>query len=93
MNMKILNKMKFISALLLVVLMSFVVVARSGVYAATSTVNLLTTDNFAVLAHTAISDVPTSAINGDIGLTAGASITGLTCSEVTGTIYDSDGDT
>jgi hypothetical protein len=82
--MKILNKVKFILILL------FIIVSPSKAYAATSTVNLLTTDNFAVLAHTAISDVPTSAISGDVGLTAGASITGLTCSEMTGTIYDSD---
>ena len=71
-------------------MMQFVIIPSSGVYATTSTVNLLTTDNFAVLGKTGVSDVPTSSISGDVGLSAGASITGLTCSEVTGTIYDGD---
>ena len=52
-------------------------------------VPLLTASPFAVLAGTGISDVPTSTISGDVGLTpaAGSFITGLTCAEVTGTIY------
>ena len=60
------------------------------VFASHSRVNLLTTDNFAVLGGSAISDTGTTAIIGDVGLdpTGGASITGLTCAEVTGTIYD-----
>jgi hypothetical protein len=55
-------------------------------------VPLGTTSNFAILAGTAITDVPTSTINGDVGLTptAGSGITGLTCAEVTGTIYSVD---
>ena len=64
------------------------------VYAATTRINLLTTDNFAVLAGSAISDsVPTSVIIGDVGLNpnGGAAITGLTCHEVTGTIFDNNG--
>jgi hypothetical protein len=48
---------------------------------------------FAVLAGTAVSDVPTSSITGDVGLSpaTGANITGLTQAEVTGTIYTTDG--
>lgn len=65
----------------------------SAVYAAQPTVNLLSTEPFAILAGTGITDVPTSTITGNVGLspTTGAAITGLTCAEVTGTIYDVDG--
>lgn len=64
--------------------------AAPKVYASHSRVNLLTTDVFAVLAGSAISDTGTSVISGDVGLspTGGSAITGLTCPEVTGTIYD-----
>lgn len=57
------------------------------------TVELGTAENFAILAGTAISDVPTSTVIGDVGLhpAAGSAITGLTCAGVTGTIYDVDG--
>lgn len=50
---------------------------------------LLTASPFAVLAGTGISDVPTSTIAGNVGVTpaAGSTMTGLTCAEVTGTIY------
>ena len=52
-------------------------------------VPLGTTDSFAILAGTGITNVPTSVISGDVGLSpaAGSFITGLTCVEVTGTIY------
>ena len=45
-----------------------------------------TAANFRVLAQSAISSVPTSAITGEVGLfpAAGTFITGLTCAEVTG---------
>ena len=51
------------------------------------TVPLGTTAGFAILAGSGISDVPTSTISGDVGLSpaTGAAITGLTCAEVTGT--------
>lgn len=44
--------------------------------------------NYAILAQSAITNIPTSAITGDVGLSpaTGASI-GLTCAEVTGNIY------
>ncbi|MEX1995715.1 MAG: ice-binding family protein [Candidatus Saccharimonadales bacterium] len=56
-------------------------------------VDLGTTESFAVLAGTEITNVPTSAITGNVGLhpDTGAAITGLTCAEVIGTIYDVDG--
>ena len=42
--------------------------------------------NFRILAQSAVSDVPTSAITGEVGLSpaAGTFVTGLTCPEVTG---------
>jgi hypothetical protein len=57
-------------------------------YAATSP-SLGQADSFAVLAGTAITNVPTSVITGDVGLSpaAGTNITGLTSAEVSGTIY------
>jgi hypothetical protein len=60
---------------------------------AAGAVQLGTATPFAVLAGTAVSDVPTSALTGDVGLspTAGTAITGLTQSEVTGTMYSTDG--
>lgn len=52
-------------------------------------VNLLSTSRFAVLAASEITDVPSSAITGDVGLSPAARsyITGLTQPEVTGSIY------
>jgi hypothetical protein len=47
---------------------------------------------FVILSKSGISNVPTSAITGDIGTSpiTGAAITGLTCGQVTGTIYTVD---
>jgi hypothetical protein len=52
-------------------------------------VNLGAAVNFVVLAESAITNVPTSVITGDVGLSpaTGAGI-GLTCSQVSGVIYD-----
>lgn len=86
--------MKKISKIGLIMLLAATfITSASVVRAAQPTVNLLTTAPFAVLAGTGITDVPTSAITGNVGLspTTGAAITGLTCAEVTGTIYDVDG--
>jgi hypothetical protein len=57
-----------------------------------ATVNLRSTGGFAILAGSLISNVPTSAITGDVGLSpaARAAITGFGLTEVTGTIYASD---
>lgn len=54
-------------------------------------VNLRTAGNFAILAQSNITNVPTSAVTGDVGLSpaTGAGI-GLTCAQVTGTIYSVD---
>ena len=48
--------------------------------------------SFAILSKSGITDVPTSAITGDVGTSpiTGAAITGLDCGEVTGTIYTVD---
>jgi hypothetical protein len=48
---------------------------------------------FAVLAGQGVSDVPTSSITGDVGVSPGpgTAITGLTKAEVDGTIYTTDG--
>jgi len=47
---------------------------------------------FAILSNSAITDIPTSAITGDVGISPGArsSIAGLTIPEVTGTIFAAD---
>ncbi len=60
---------------------------------AAQTVQLGTATPFAVLAATAVTDVPTSSITGDVGLSpaSGTNYAGLTQSEVTGTIYSTDG--
>ena len=59
---------------------------------AATTVQLGTATPFAVLAGTAVTDVPTSSITGDVGLSpaAGSNYAGLTQAEVTGTIYSTD---
>jgi hypothetical protein len=45
--------------------------------------------NFSILAGAGITNVPTSVISGDVGLSpaAGSFVAGLTCAEVAGTIY------
>jgi hypothetical protein len=56
-------------------------------------VNLGTTaSRFAILSNSAITNIPTSAITGDVGISPGArsSIAGLTNPEVTGTIFAAD---
>lgn len=57
-----------------------------------TTVNLLTAAPFVVLSESGITDIPTSALTGNVGTSpiTGAAITGLTCPEVTGTIYTVD---
>ena len=55
-------------------------------------INLGTSARFAILSNSAITDIPTSAITGDVGISPGArsSIAGLTIPEVTGTIFAAD---
>ena len=54
-------------------------------------VNLGTASNFVILAESQITNVPTSVVTGDVGLSpaTGAGI-GLTCAQVTGAIYTVD---
>jgi len=54
-----------------------------------SPVNLLTLGRFAILAYSAVTDVPTSAITGDLGLSpaAGTFYSGFGLTEVTGGMY------
>jgi hypothetical protein len=55
-------------------------------------VDLLSAGNFVILSETGVTNVPTSAITGNIGTSpiTGAAITGLDCVEVTGTVYTVD---
>ena len=56
-----------------------------------ASVNLGAAGNFAILAQSEVTNVPTSAVTGNVGLSpaTGAGI-GLTCAQVTGTIYSVD---
>lgn len=76
----------------LAILFVFGLFGSIAVFAAgPATVNLGTAGNFAILSKAAITNVPTSIITGNVGASpiTGASI-GLTCAEVTGTIYSTD---
>ncbi len=55
-------------------------------------VNLGTAGNFVILTKSGITNIPTSAITGNIGTSpiTGAAITGLGCGEISGTIYTVD---
>lgn len=54
-------------------------------------VNLRSAANFAILAQSAITNVPTSAVTGDVGLSPGTGAAiGLTCAQVTGSTYSVD---
>lgn len=95
--MKILNNIKFLTLLVsvsLVVLITGFITTPSKVFASHSRVDLLTADDFVVLAGSAVTGgAGTDVITGDVGLspTAGSAITLLTCAEVNGTIYDVNG--
>jgi hypothetical protein len=55
-------------------------------------VNLLTAGDFVILTKTGITNVPTSAITGNIGASpiTAAAMDNISCSEITGTIYGAD---
>jgi hypothetical protein len=78
----------YIRFALLLVLMALVVLKAAPAYAATSP-GLGAAASFAVLAGTAVTNVPTSVITGDVGLSpaAGSNYSGLTAAEVSGSIY------
>lgn len=82
--MKRLNGYLLVVALVAVGALSF-----AGFATAATTVALGTADSFAVLAGQHITDVPSSVITGNVGLSpaAGTFYAGLTSAEVTGTIY------
>jgi hypothetical protein len=65
--------------------------ANAVAAAAQAPVNLGSASNFAILSKSGVTDVPSSAIKGDVGASpiTGAAID-LTCPEVTGTIYTVD---
>ena len=54
-------------------------------------VNLGTAGNYVMLAETGITDVPSSAVTGDIGNSGLGTQIGISCAEVTGVIYKYDG--
>jgi hypothetical protein len=72
---------------LMVALMGTALLA-STTFAAPTTISLGTAAPFAILAGDAVTNVPTSVILGDVGVTPGTGAAiDLTCAEVTGTIY------
>jgi len=54
-------------------------------------VDLGTAANYAILAETGITDVPSSAVTGNIANSGTGTQIGITCAEVNGTIYEIDG--
>jgi len=77
--------------LFLSIVLSIIIFSSVSVYAADA-VNLGTAGNFAILSKSGVTDVPSSSIIGNVGTTpiTGAAI-GVSCTEVTGTIYDNNG--
>ncbi len=86
--MKAFKRSAKLVALLLVLAMQFVFMPVPAVQAASSP-SLGNAASFAVLAGTAVTNVPTSVITGDVGLSpaAGSNYSGLTSPEVSGTIF------
>ena len=91
--MKTLNKLMKVTAVFLILFVQFVFIPPREVRAATTTVNLLTTDPFAVLAGAHVIDTNISVISGNVGLSPAGwgGSPALTCAEVTGTVYSVDG--
>jgi Ice-binding-like len=82
------SKSLVLTAALLALLSS----AAPGMAAGPAPVDLGSAGNFVILSKAGITDVPASVIVGDIGTSpiTGASMTGLTCDQVNGTIYTVD---
>src|SRR5659263_197056 len=78
---------RFSAVVLIVVTIMFGLAGPSA--AATPMVDLCTAEGFAVLGGEAVTDVPSSVITGNVGLSpgAGTDYAGLTAAEVSGTIY------
>jgi hypothetical protein len=81
------------SLVVVAVLAASLFLTRGTADAAPTPVGLGTATAFAVRGGSGVSNVPISSISGDVGLSpaAGTGYTGLTCAEVTGTIYSIDG--
>jgi len=81
------------STALLSAVIGSVIILGGQALAATATVNLGTADSFSILAGSVVTNVPTSVITGNVGLSpaAGSGYAGLTLLEVTGTVYAVDG--
>ncbi len=90
--MKKRNQHKILTMLAVASVLGFAVAIPRAYAAGPTTVDLGTADPFAILAGTGISNVPTSTITGNVGVSpaSGSTISGLTCAEVTGTIYSVD---
>lgn len=89
--MRLFNKLSIVVSVVVIAMMIGVPLVRA---ATTVTVDLGTAENFAVLAGTAVTNVPTSVISGDVGLSPAAGSNydaGVTTAQVDGTIYAVDG--
>jgi type VI secretion system secreted protein VgrG len=94
-NVKIVGNKKGSGTILILALLLLAIFTIAANYVTVNDVSaatqpsLGTASTFAVLAATEVTDVPTSAIRGDVGLSpaAGTYYSGLTCGEVAGTIY------
>jgi len=87
--MRILNKIKFIK-LLPIILVSLLFISASKIYAATSRIDLLTADDFAILGGSTITNTGSSVITGDLGLHPGTSLTGFPPGTINGTTHATD---
>jgi hypothetical protein len=87
--------MKYINKIIILVLTLMISIGVSSlVFAATVKVDLGTADAFAVLAGTEVTNVPTSVITGNVGLSPAAGSnydSGVTTAQITGNIYAVDG--
>src|SRR5258706_3766310 len=79
-------------ALLLTAAIAWGLTTHNAVAAGPAPVNLRTAGNFVILTKTGITNVPTSAITGNIGASpiTAAAMDNVTCAEITGSIYGAD---
>jgi len=79
-------------SLALLIAAGTMLITAASLRAAETAVPLGLADNFVILSKSGITNVPSSAITGNIGTSpiTGAAITGLDCREVTGTVFTVD---